>query len=187
MSVLSLQPPVLPERPWQAIDMDFGRPLLTGEYMLVIIDKYSRYPEVEFVTGTSARAVVPHIDITFTTHGFPEKVKTDGGPPCNGNDKHEYQMFMRWAGVKTLVVSPEDPEANGLAENFMKVLGKLWHIARIEGKHHTQEVYKFLRQYRATPHSTTGKPPAEVLFNHVPREIAGFSGASAGPSAPAAK
>jgi hypothetical protein len=159
-----LRPTVLPERPWQIIDMDFWGPLPNGDYLLVMIDEYSRYPEVEFVSGTSARVVVPHIDRVFSTHGFPDKVKTDGGPPFNGSDSHEYQMYMRWAGVKTMVVSPEDPEANGLAENFMKVLSKVWHIARIEGKAYKQEIYRFLRQYRATPHSVTQKPPAEALF-----------------------
>jgi len=28
-----------------------------------------------------------------------------------------------------------------------------------------QELNKFLRHYRATPHTSTGKPPAEILFN----------------------
>ena len=72
---------------------------------------------------------------------------------------------MKWAGVKTIVVSPDDPEANGLAENFMKPLSKVWHTAHIEGKNAKQETYKFLRHYRATPHTTTGKAPAELLFN----------------------
>jgi hypothetical protein len=92
-------------------------------------------------------------------------VKAGGGPPFNGHDYHQY---MQWAGVHTyssVVVSPEDPEANGLAKNFMKAMNKVWHIAHIEGKNHKQELYKFLRYYRATPHSSTGKAPAEVLFN----------------------
>ena len=160
-----LQPSILPDRPWQVIDMDFWGPLPSGEYILVMIDEYSRYPEVEFVTSTGAQAVVPHIDKVFSTHGFPEVVKTDGGPPFNGNESHEYQLYMKWAGIKTKVVSPEDPEANGLAENFMKVISKTWHIAKIEGKNYKQEIYKFLRHYRATPHTSTGKAPAEVLFN----------------------
>jgi hypothetical protein len=160
-----LQPTKLPAQPWQIVDMDFWGPLPSGEYLLVMIDEYSRYPEVEFVSGTSARVVVPHIDRVFSTHGFPAKVKTDGGPPFNGSESHEYQMYMKWAGVKTMVVSPDDPEANGLAENFMKVLSKTWHIARIEGKNYKQEIYRFLRQYRATPHSVTKRAPAEVLFN----------------------
>ena len=56
------------------------------EHMLVMIDKYSRYPTVDFVNSTAAKAVIPHIDTSFSTHGFPETVKTDGGPPFNGTD-----------------------------------------------------------------------------------------------------
>ncbi len=132
------------------------------EYLLVIIDEYSRYPELEFVRSTSAQAVIPHLDRVFSTYGFPEMVKTDGGPPFNG---HEYHQYMKWAGIHAVVVSPEDPEANGLAENFMKAMKKVWQIANIEKKSHKQELYKFLRHYRATPHSSTEKAPAEVLFN----------------------
>ena len=102
-----------------------------GEYLLVIIDEYSRYPEVEFVRSTSAQAVIPHLDRVFSTHRFPEMAKTDGGPPFNG---HEYHQYMQWAGIHTVVVSPEDPEANGLAENFMKAMKKVWNIANIEKK-----------------------------------------------------
>ena len=113
-------------------------------------------------SGICSQAVIPHLDRIFSTHGFPEMAKTDGGPPFNGHDYHQY---MQWAGIHSVVVSPENPEANGLAENFMKTMNKVWHIAHIEGKNHQQELYKFLRHYRATPHSSTGKAPAEVLFN----------------------
>ena len=160
-----LIPTALPERPWQDVDMDFWGPLPSGEHLLVIIDEYSRYPEVEIVNSTSATAVIPHVDCVFATHGFPERVKTDGGPPFNGTDSHDFKMYMKWAGVKHTVVSPEDPEANGLAENFMKMVKKVWHTTRTEKKSFKQELYKYLRHYRATPNSSTGKPPAELLFN----------------------
>ena len=105
-----------------------------------MIDKYSRYPEVEIVSGTSAKAVVPHIDKIFATHGFPDKVQTDGGPPFNGSGSHLYYQYMKWAGVESKPVSPEDPEANGLAESFMKSLKKLWHTAIVEKKNPRQEL-----------------------------------------------
>ena len=143
--------------------MDFWGPLPSGEHILVVINEYSCYPESEFVSSTGAKAVIPHIDKIFATHGFPEQVKTDGGPPFNGSESHEYQQYMKWAGIKAIQISPDDPEANGLAENFIKVLQKIWHISKIEGKNPKQEIYKYLQQYRATPHSSTGRPPAEVL------------------------
>ena len=39
----------LPETPWRELSTDFYGPLPTGEYLLVIIDEYSRYPVVEIV------------------------------------------------------------------------------------------------------------------------------------------
>ena len=51
-------------------------------------------------------------DIRYTW--LPEQVKTDGGPPFNGSESHEYQQYMKWAGIKAIQVSPDDPEANGL-------------------------------------------------------------------------
>ena len=38
---------------------------------------------------------------------------------------------------------------------------------RAEGKNWREELNKFLLAYRSTPHSTTGKSPAELLFRRV--------------------
>ena len=88
------------------------------------------------------------------------------GPPFNG---HHYHKLMKWTGAHSVVVSPEDPEANGLAKNFMKAMNKVWHIAHIKGKNHKQQLYKFLGHYQATPQSFTWKAPAKVLFNRQAR------------------
>ena len=76
----------LPEGPWQHISMDFCGPLPTGEYLLVIVDEYSRYPVVEVVNSTSAKTVIPVVDKVFSMFGVPISVKTDNGPPFKGND-----------------------------------------------------------------------------------------------------
>ena len=54
-----------------------------GDYCLVVIDEYSRFPVVELVKSTSARSVIPVLDKIFATHGFPETLKTDNGPPLS--------------------------------------------------------------------------------------------------------
>ena len=46
----------------------------------------------------------------------------------------------------------------------MRNLGKVTISAVIEGRPWRQEMYKFLRNYRATPHSPTGIAPATGLF-----------------------
>ena len=62
-------------------------------------------------------------------------------------------------------VTPYWPQANGEAERFMRTLEKAICTAYIENKNRTQTLYEFLRQYRATPRSTTNISPAEALNN----------------------
>ena len=47
----------------------------------------------------------------------------------------------------------------------MKPLTKAIRSAHAEGKPWTKHMYKFLLNYRTTPHSTTGFAPSELLFN----------------------
>ena len=67
-------------------------------------------------------------------------------------------------GFRLTPVSPEDPQANGFVENFVKSICKLVHTAAAEHKDPKRELHNFLLQYRATPHSTTERSPAELLF-----------------------
>lgn len=39
----------LPPEPWYTVHVDFCGPFPTGEYLLVVIDAYSRFPEVDIV------------------------------------------------------------------------------------------------------------------------------------------
>ena len=59
-----------------------------------------------------------------------------------------------------------NPQSNAFAENFVRSVCKLVHTATVEGKDPRKEINTFLLQYRSTPHSTTGKSPAELLFSH---------------------
>ena len=61
-------------------------------------------------------------------------------------------------------MSAEDPEANGLAEAFMKIIKKVWHTCTVTGRDAMAEINKRLLAYRATPHPTTGKTPAELMY-----------------------
>lgn len=58
---------------------------------------------------------------------------------------------------------------NGEAERFMKTLERCVRTATIEHKNWKQELYKFLRQYRATPHSTTDISSCEARNQSKPK------------------
>ena len=62
-----LQMSKLPTRPWDVVHIDFCGPFPTGELILVVIDAYSQFPDVEIIHSTSARATIPKVDRIFAT------------------------------------------------------------------------------------------------------------------------
>jgi len=149
----------LPEGPWTQASADFCGPFPTGEYVLLLIDDYSRYPEVEVIESTSASTTIPALRKMFATHGVPEQIKTDNGPPFQGE---AFREFAREKGFTHRRITPEWPEANGEAENFMKSIGKAAKTAHVAGKNWKAELYTFLGNYRDTPHPSTGKTPYDL-------------------------
>ena len=152
----------IPKGPWKKLHIGFYGPLPSGEYLLLVIDRYSRFPEVEIVRSTKATVVIPKLDKIFSVHGIPELVKTDNGPPFSGE---EFDRYVKTLGIKYEPSIPCWPQANGEMERFNCSLSKTLQAAVTEGKVWRQELYRFLLQYRTTPHSTTKVAPCELLFN----------------------
>ena len=151
----------LPKRPWSEVSMDFCGPFPSGSYLMVIVDDYSRYPVVEVLSNLSAKSVIPKMDSVFALFGIPDVVKTDNGPPFNGR---EFKGFAEHLGFHHRKITPLWPQANGEVERFMKTIGKAIRAAHVEHRSWKQEMYSFLRNYRATPHVTTNATPAELLI-----------------------
>ena len=61
----SLQMSPLPQGPSQELSMDFPN----GDYLLVVTDDFSWFPEVEILRSTSAKAVIPHLDSILARQG----------------------------------------------------------------------------------------------------------------------
>ena len=157
-----LQSTAMPNRPWEEIKVDFCGPFPSGHYLLVVIDCYSRFPEVEILKSTAAPKVIPKLDTIFARHGIPTTVTSDNGPPFQSD---EFSRYMRELGIKHDPATPLWPQGNSEVEAFNKPLEKAIRAAWIEKRPWQQELSKFLLNYRSTPHSTTKVPPAELLYN----------------------
>ena len=131
-------------------------------YLLVVVDAFTRFPEYEIITSTSAEITISKHERIFATHGLPKYVKTDNGPPfpCV-----QFYKFMKELGANHTTSSPYWPQGNAEVERFMQPLVKAIKTAHVEGKEWKLSIYKYLLNYRATSHATTGKSPAELLFN----------------------
>ena len=154
-----LQMSVLPDNPFDQVSVDFAH--VDGQTLLLVVDDYSRFPFVEPVSSTSASAVIPKLDQLFSTFGAPRVVKSDNGPPFNGE---EFAKFACVLGFKHRKVTPLWPRANGEVERFVKTLKKCIKAAKVEGRNWRKELQAILRNYRTTPHATTGVAPAVLLL-----------------------
>jgi hypothetical protein len=149
-----LTPAEMPDGPWQFIHADFYGPLPTGQYIIVLIAKYSRYPVSTDRNNysTSAKTLIPKLDAIFPGRGIPHTFKSDNGPPFNGN---EFKTYLTKLDVTHEISRPEWPQGNSVAEAFMKPLGKAIRTARAENRNWVQELSRF----------STNIPPAQLLFN----------------------
>ena len=152
----------MPPKPWQVIHGDFCGPFPSGDYLLVLMDEHSRFPEVEIIRSTSTPVTIERLEKIFSAHGFPVEFVSDNGPPFNG---HEFHNYLAQNGIKHRKITPYWPQANAHVERFMRTIEKSVRIANSQGKNWETELYRFLLDYRTTPHVTTGIAPADLLFN----------------------
>ena len=158
-----LLPTGLPTAPWLRVTTDLFGSIAGGqEYVLVVQDLYSRYPAVEIVHSTSAKAVLPAMDRMMSMLGIPEYVASDNGPQYNSD---VFKQFARYMGFEHGSKIPLAPWTNGMVEHFMHNMVKVLQTSQKQHLSWLQELQRFLRSYRATPHAMTGRSPAEVVFN----------------------
>ncbi|XP_057310511.1 uncharacterized protein K02A2.6-like [Hydractinia symbiolongicarpus] len=153
----------IPDSAWLMLGCDLCGPFPTGEHLLVCIDYYSRYPEVEIIRRITAANIVDKLRKMFCRYGAPEIIVTDNGPQFRSNT--DFATLMKEFGVEHRKVTPYHPEANGEVERFNRNLKKTIQAAIAENQNWRTALQNYLLAYRTTPHATTGATPAELLFN----------------------
>ena len=76
-----------------------------------------------------------------------------------------FRNFANYLGFEHRKITPLWPKANSECERFNKTICKAIRAACIENKNWKQEMFNFLRNYRATKHATLKKTPVEILFS----------------------
>ena len=61
----------LPSDPWKDLAIDLLGPLPSGDSVLVVVDYFSRYYEVEVMRSTTSEKVIECLEKIFSTHGLP--------------------------------------------------------------------------------------------------------------------
>ncbi|XP_075540121.1 uncharacterized protein LOC142575039 [Dermacentor variabilis] len=129
---------VTPDRPGQHLGIDLFQ--LRGRDYVLIVDYYSRFPEVVSVGSTTAPAVISGIKSCIARFGIPDVVRTDNGPQFMSN---EFAEFARSYGFRHETSSPRYSQSNGEAERMVRTVKDLL----FKGP----DPYLALLSYRDTP------------------------------------
>ena len=147
---------------WEKISIDLFGPMPDRKHILVTQDMVSKFPTAKILEKTDAQGVTKALSEFYTQYGTPIIHRTDNGPPFNSE---EFSEFSRQRGVKHEKSFPYHPQPNPV-ECFMKPLGKSMKIAHHNDQNTEEALNEFLAAYRATPHSSTGIAPGDILFRH---------------------
>lgn len=152
----------LPDRPWVDIAIDFLGPVPTGEYVLVVIDYYSRFMELEIMGKITAQETIKRLKRIFRTWGLPRTITLDNAKQFIST---EFEQFCKLNGVYLNHTSPYWPQANGEVERQNRSLLKRMRISHAIHDDWKAELDQYLQLYNSTPHTVTGVAPNELLQN----------------------
>lgn len=156
----------LPEAPWLDVAIDFLGPLPSGDYLLVIIDYFSRYKEVEILRKITAQETAERLDRIFVRLGYPKTITLDNGRQFVSR---EFEEFCNHRGIVLNRTTPYWPQENGLVERQNRSLMKRLKISQALCRDWRKDLNDYLTMYYSTPHCTTGKTPSELMIGRTIR------------------
>jgi hypothetical protein len=162
--------PLIPWMPsgkvWDRIHIDFADYQQT--YYLIIVCAPSKWLEAVMMKTITSEKTIRVLKAKFAQFGIPEEIVSDNGPQLTSQ---EFEDFLRSNGIKHTLVPPYHPASNGQAERCVATvkLALKKHMLDYTGANREDRLNQFLLMYRTTPHSTTGRSPAEIFLKRRPR------------------
>ena len=139
----------LPDYPWQVVGTDLFE--LNSKHYLLIVDYFSRYPEIIQMSSTTSLSTIAALKSIFSRHGIPEEVRSDNGPQYSSQ---EFAAFSTAYNFKHATSSPLYPQSNGQAERMVQTVKKILRQSNY--------IHKGLLVYRSTPMPWCNLSPAEL-------------------------
>ena len=106
------------DRPWSRIHIDFAGPI-DKLYYLVVVDSYSKWPEVFQMKRLTSTNTVNSLHELFARFGVVDTIVSDNGTQFTSK---EFEHFCSTFQVEHIRIPSYHPRSNDLAERFVDTL-----------------------------------------------------------------
>lgn len=151
----------LPVEPWVDVAIDFLGPLPSSDYLLIVVDYYSRYKEIKIMRNITSIETIKVLNEIFSRLGYPSSLTCDNG---NQFTSDLFKSYCRECGITMLNTIPYWPQMNGEVERQNRDVLKRLKISQLEKKDWKEDLLQYLIMYNSTPHSVTGRSPSELFY-----------------------
>ncbi len=146
-------------RPMEHVSVDWCHH--NGKNFLIMVDRYCGYPWVAESKNCDTPSTIRILDRWFCDHGFPNALRSDGGPCFKSDDFGDY---CRSVNILHEMSSSDHHESNGLAERTVRSMKDL--LAKVK----PSEFRRGLLHWRNVPRYD-GLSPAQWMFGRRQRTL----------------
>ena len=135
------------------------------ENVLVLMDAFSKYSQA-FVTNNQKSLTVAKILVEkwFSVFGIPARIHSDQGRSFNNEI---ISNLCKMYGIRQSTTTPYNPHGNSQCKHFNRTLFYLMRsLDQEQEPNWPTYLPSLVFAYTATPHSTTGYQPYELMFSH---------------------
>ena len=158
----SAKPLPLLTQPGQELQLDYAGPLEDHKgkkiYLLVAIDRYSKFPSVKVTKSTGGKSTIKFLRIYIETHGIPESIKTD-----------QFSGFKGKANQKFCPVG--DHRGYGLVERTIQTIKQRLGVMLLDENVQSIKLClsTIIRDLRWNKQKTIKLSPFEAHFGRLPK------------------
>lgn len=155
------------EVPFHTLHIDHLGPFVRSKrgnsYLLVVVDAFTKFNFIRPVRNTKTQSTIRILEEIFYTFRNPDRIISDRGTSFTS---YEFKHFCANKGIRHVLNAVASPRSNGQVERCNRtILSSLTaQNLNFDEKDWDDNVGKVQWGINNTPHKTTGRAPAEVLF-----------------------
>lgn len=111
---------IRPNKAWSRLHINYAGPF-QGKTFLILIDSFSKWPEVKIVSDMSSTTLIKIVREIFAEQGLPDTIVSDNGRHFVAE---EFQNYCKSNGIRHVLVAPYHPASNGQGEQTVQTIKK---------------------------------------------------------------